>query len=82
MIAARANELIRGGLAEVRRIPFARARAAGSAYDFMGTYVDDLPSVVDLAAIKRGRSADRRRPAGRRVGATTGARSPTGTAST
>ncbi|MFC7495277.1 MULTISPECIES: phosphoglucomutase (alpha-D-glucose-1,6-bisphosphate-dependent) [unclassified Nocardioides] len=52
VIAARANELIRGGLAEVRRVPFARARAAASAYDFLGTYVDDLPNVVDLAAIK------------------------------
>ena len=52
MIAARANELIRGGLAEVQRVPFARARAAASAYDFLGTYVDDLPHVVDLDAIK------------------------------
>ncbi len=53
VIAARANELIRGGLAEVRRIPFARARAAASPYDFLGTYVDDLPNVVDLAAVKQ-----------------------------
>jgi phosphoglucomutase len=52
VIAERANELIRGELAEVRRIPFARARAAATAYDFLGTYVDDLPHVVDLAAIK------------------------------
>jgi phosphoglucomutase len=52
VIAARANELIRGGLAEVRRIPFARARAAASSYEFLGMYVDDLPHVVDLAAIK------------------------------
>src|SRR3954463_14318221 len=52
VIAARANELIRGGLAEVRRVPFARARAAASAYDFLGTYVDDLPHVVDLAAVQ------------------------------
>ena len=36
----------------MRRVPFARARAAASSYDFLGTYVDDLPSVVDLAAIK------------------------------
>ena len=34
-------------------MPFARARAACAAYDFMGTYVDDLPSVVDIDAIKR-----------------------------
>jgi phosphoglucomutase len=52
VIAARANELIRGGLAEVKRVPFAKARAAATAYDFLGTYVDDLPHVVDLAAIK------------------------------
>jgi phosphoglucomutase len=60
VIAARANELIRGGLGGVRRTPFAQARAAASPYDFMGTYVDDLPSVVDLAAI---------REAGVRIGA-------------
>ena len=52
VIAARANELIRGGLGEVKRIPFARARQAAGSYDFLGTYVDDLPNVVDLAAIK------------------------------
>ncbi len=60
VIAARANELLRAGLDGVRRVPFARARAAASAYDFLGTYVDDLPSVVDLAAI---------RDAGVRIGA-------------
>jgi phosphoglucomutase len=59
-IAQRANELMRGGLADVRRVPFARARAAASAYDFLGTYVDDLPHVVDLDAI---------RSAGVRIGA-------------
>jgi phosphoglucomutase len=52
VIAKRANELIRGGLADVRRIPFARARAAASSYDFLGTYVDDLPNVLDIAAIR------------------------------
>lgn len=52
-IAARANELIAGGLGDVRRVPFARARAAAGSYDFLGTYVDDLPSVVDVAAIRQ-----------------------------
>jgi phosphoglucomutase len=52
VIAARANELIAAGLDGVRRIPFTRARAAAGSYDFMGSYVDDLPAVVDLAAIK------------------------------
>lgn len=51
-IAARANDLIKGGLKDVKRIPFSRARAGATAYDFLGTYVDDLPSVVDLARIK------------------------------
>ncbi|PUA79139.1 phosphoglucomutase (alpha-D-glucose-1,6-bisphosphate-dependent) [Nocardioides currus] len=52
VIAARANELIKAGLGDVHRIPFARARAAAGGYDFMGAYVDDLPSVVDLALVK------------------------------
>jgi phosphoglucomutase len=60
VIADRANALIRGGLADVKRVPFARARATVSAYDFMGTYVDDLPNVLDL---------DRVREAGVRIGA-------------
>jgi len=52
VIAARANELIRAGLAGVQRVPFARARAAASGYDFLGTYVDDLPNVLDIDAIR------------------------------
>ncbi|GAA1823506.1 alpha-D-glucose phosphate-specific phosphoglucomutase [Planosporangium flavigriseum] len=61
-IQDRANELIAGGLRGVRRIPYARARAADTTqpYDFLGAYVDDLPSVVDLEAI---------RSAGVRIGA-------------
>ena len=70
VIAARANELIAGGLDGVRRIPFSRARGTRSRYDFLGTYVDDLPDVVDLAAHQGGRRPHRRRPArwrGRRL---------------
>ncbi|HEX5727862.1 phosphoglucomutase, partial [Microbacterium sp.] len=52
VIADRANELIASGLAEVRRTPFTRARTAAGGYDFLGTYVDDLPNVVDLARVK------------------------------
>ncbi|WP_091045425.1 phosphoglucomutase (alpha-D-glucose-1,6-bisphosphate-dependent) [Nocardioides sp. YR527] len=52
VIAARANELIRAGLTGVKRVPFAAARRKAEAYDFLGTYVDDLPHVVDLAAIR------------------------------
>jgi phosphoglucomutase len=59
-IAGRANELLRAGLTGVRRVPLEQARAAAQPYDFLGTYVDDLPAVVDLAAI---------RSAGVRIGA-------------
>ncbi|WP_457033514.1 phosphoglucomutase (alpha-D-glucose-1,6-bisphosphate-dependent) [Kitasatospora sp. P5_F3] len=61
-IQDRANELIRGGLADVRRMPYTRALAADTTgrYDFLGTYTEDLPSVLDLDAI---------RSAGVRIGA-------------
>ena len=49
-IADRANELLRTG-ADIRRAAPERARAAAGPYDFLGTYVDDLPSVLDLAAV-------------------------------
>ena len=60
VIAARANELIRDGLRGVRRISLEQARGEVGRYDFLGRYVDDLPAVVDLAAI---------REAGVRIGA-------------
>ncbi len=51
-IADAANTYIEKDLDGVRRVPFARARAAAGGYDFLGTYVDDLPNVVDLARVK------------------------------
>ncbi|MCI3220657.1 phosphoglucomutase (alpha-D-glucose-1,6-bisphosphate-dependent) [Streptomyces sp. NP-1717] len=61
-IQDRANALIEAGLKEVRRIPYARALAADTTgrHDFLGRYVDDLPSVLDLDAV---------RAAGIRIGA-------------
>ncbi|MFF0855207.1 phosphoglucomutase (alpha-D-glucose-1,6-bisphosphate-dependent) [Streptomyces sp. NPDC003280] len=61
-IQDRANQIITGGMKEVRRLPYARALAAGTTqrYDFLGAYVGDLPSVLDLDAI---------RAAGVRIGA-------------
>ena len=62
-IARRANAILRQGSGRadaVARVPFLRARAAARGYDFMGTYVADLPSVLDLDAI---------RSAGVRIGA-------------
>ncbi len=61
-IENRANELIAARLDAVKRVPLARALAADTTarYDFMGTYVDDLPSVLNLDAV---------REAGLRIGA-------------
>jgi phosphoglucomutase len=62
VIQDRANELLSGGLRQVRRISYARARSAtsGDAFDFLDAYLDELPTVVDLDAI---------RDAGVRIGA-------------
>ena len=60
VIQDRANELLRGGLKEVRRIRYARARAAAGRHDFLGEYVAGLPAVLDLDAV---------RAAGVRIGA-------------
>jgi phosphoglucomutase len=59
-IADRANDLLRAGLSGVRRVPLDQARAAATAHDFLGDYVDDLPNVLDLDAV---------RDAGVRIGA-------------
>ena len=50
----RANEILAGGLRDVRRLPLRRALAADTTgtYDFLGRYVDDLPDVVDLDAVR------------------------------
>ena len=61
-IAARANELLAADNGGVERITARRALTADTThrYDFCGIYVDDLPSVVDIDAI---------RAAGVRIGA-------------
>lgn len=61
-IQDRANALIEAGLKEVRRIPYTRALAADTTgrHDFLTRYVDDLPSVLNLDAV---------RDAGIRIGA-------------
>ncbi len=58
-IAERANALLAAGGA-VRRTGIEKARGCAGRYDFLGRYVDDLGSVVDLEAI---------RAAGVRIGA-------------
>jgi phosphoglucomutase len=59
-IQDRANELLAQGLKGVRRVSYAKALEAAGRHDFIGAYVDDLPNVVDLDAI---------RAAGVRIGA-------------
>ncbi|MEV0160947.1 phosphoglucomutase (alpha-D-glucose-1,6-bisphosphate-dependent) [Nonomuraea fuscirosea] len=59
-IQDRANQLLRDGLKGVRRVPYPAALKRAGRYDFLGVYADDLPSVVDLDAI---------RAAGVRIGA-------------
>ncbi len=61
-IAARANDLLADGNREVARVPLAGALAAETThpYDYCGTYVEDLGTVLDLDAV---------RDAGIRIGA-------------
>jgi len=50
----RANQLLRGGNSEVKRMPFAKAIKAGTSHqeDFVLPYVNDLRHVVDMDAIR------------------------------
>jgi phosphoglucomutase len=45
-----ANELL-ADLGQIRRVPVAEARAAAVPHPYLTRYLDDLPSVVDMAAI-------------------------------
>ncbi len=53
-IQDRANELLRGGNREVKRVPFADAIKASTTHatDFITPYVADLSSVIDMQAIQ------------------------------
>ncbi len=56
-IEERANGLLSDGLAGVRRVPLARALSAPTTrrHDYVGAYVGDLGSVVDLEPIRAAR---------------------------
>jgi phosphoglucomutase len=49
----RANEILADGLQDVRRMPLAKALRAGTTHehDFVGPYVEDLASAIDMEAI-------------------------------
>lgn len=53
-IQDRANELLAAGLEGVRRVTLPRALAASTThrYDYLRHYVDDLPSVINMDAIR------------------------------
>jgi phosphoglucomutase len=53
-IQDKANGMIAGGLKDVRRIPFAKAKSAATTHrhDYMGSYIGDLGSVIDFDAIR------------------------------
>jgi phosphoglucomutase len=56
-IQDRANALVAADLQGVARVPYERARRASTTrgHDFLGSYVDDLPAVVDLDAVREAR---------------------------
>ncbi|MCU0279883.1 MAG: phosphoglucomutase, partial [Candidatus Nanopelagicales bacterium] len=51
-IQDRANDLMRAGLTGVKRVPLSRAKAQVQTFDFIADYVDDLPSILDIDAIR------------------------------
>jgi phosphoglucomutase len=57
VVQARANELLRAGVADIKRVPYAAARRAPTTheFDYLEAYVQDLPLVVDVEAIARAR---------------------------
>ncbi len=48
----RANELLRGGNKDVKTLSYAEALAGAAEYDFITPYVEALPEVIDLDAIR------------------------------
>lgn len=51
-IAKRANEILRDGFKEVKRMPLSRALQIAQRHDYLDAYVADLANVVDLHAIR------------------------------
>lgn len=51
-IAKRANEILRDGFKDVKRMPLARAVQTAQRHDYLDAYVADLANVVDLHAIR------------------------------
>ena len=58
-IQSKANEFIADGLADVKRIAFAKALRASTTHkhDYLHNYVNDLENVVDMAAVRAAKIA-------------------------
>jgi phosphoglucomutase len=51
-IAKRANEILRDRCKAVKRVPLSRALQTAQRHDYLDAYVEDLPNVVDVHAIR------------------------------
>ncbi len=53
-IEVRANELLKGGLREIKRMPLEKALRAATTHrhDYLNAYVGDLDNVIDMEAIR------------------------------
>ncbi len=53
-IEKRANVYLQSAVRDVKRIPYDRALRAASThqYDYLETYINDLPNIIDLSAIR------------------------------
>ncbi len=80
-IEDRANQLLADDLKAVKRMAYEAARRAAHAYDYVGTYVDDLGIGGRHGRDPRRPTQDRRRSAGRRGRSPTGSRSSSATGS-
>jgi phosphoglucomutase len=56
VIEDRANEILGGGLKDVKRIPYEMALKAGTThtYDYLSPYVEDLKNIIDTDVIAEG----------------------------
>ena len=51
-IARRANQILRDRCKAVKRVPLSRALQTAQRHDYLNAYVEDLPNVVDVHAIR------------------------------
>jgi phosphoglucomutase len=53
-IEAKANEFLKGGLKDIKRMPLEKALNAATThrYDYLGAYVNQLEQIIDMAAIR------------------------------